>query len=509
MKICTKIGCAYALISRCHHFSLKRVFPHASFFEMVKVTAKKQERQSYTIQEKLHVVRFALSSSNIKAAVKFSLNKSQVGRWVNQLKNQLDVVRNNKLRRLGGGRKEFFPEEEAQLYAWVIEMRSAALAVTYSGLKFKMLEIVSETAASIDDPMKKQIACTFKASSTWLTRFLKRYNLTLRRKTKIAQKMPADLEQKLLDFQHFVIRLRRRKNFPLSHIANMDETPVWFDMAGDLTVENIGAKTVHVRTTGNEKNRFTVVLTCFADGQKLPPMVIFKGKRWPTTKKTPPPPSGVIIAFHEKGWMDESGMLVWAESYAKDRPGSQQKEPALLVFDSFKGHLTDTVKEEIKKHNTDLVVIPGGLTSICQPLDVSINRPFKVALRRHWHAWMASGNVEKTKQGNLKRAELRTVCEWVLAAWAEIDPEIIRRAFLKCSISNAMDGSEDNAIYDDEIYNSGENDKNEDQVNEENVESEENEKSENDESSIDDNMIIDEVEDVVCLLNNKNRFFNN
>ena len=44
----------------------------------------------------------------------------------------------------------------------------------------------------------------------------------------------------------------------------MDETPVWFDMAGNFTINQKGEKTVHIRLTGNEKNRFTVVLTCAA-----------------------------------------------------------------------------------------------------------------------------------------------------------------------------------------------------------------------------------------------------
>ena len=44
----------------------------------------------------------------------------------------------------------------------------------------------------------------------------------------------------------------------------MDETPVWFDMAGNFTINPKGEKTVHIRATGNEKNRFTVVLTCAA-----------------------------------------------------------------------------------------------------------------------------------------------------------------------------------------------------------------------------------------------------
>ena len=35
------------------------------------------------------------------------------------------------------------------------------------------------------------------------------------------------------------------------------------------------------------------------------------------------------------------------------------------------------VKCKFRRKNTDLAVIPGGLTSRLQPLDVSLNKPFK------------------------------------------------------------------------------------------------------------------------------------
>ena len=38
-----------------------------------------------------------------------------------------------------------------------------------------------------------------------------------------------------------------------------------------------------------------------------------------------------------------------------------------------------------KEINVDLAVIPGGLTSIYQPLDVTINKPFKDNLHKEWH----------------------------------------------------------------------------------------------------------------------------
>ncbi|CAG8502736.1 753_t:CDS:2 [Ambispora leptoticha] len=101
-----------------------------------------------------------------------------VSKWVKALKNQLDDLKNRKSRWVGADRKEFFPEEENQLFAWFLQMREAALAVTYYGLKIEMLKLVTETAAITNDPGKKTIANNFKASSKWLKCFLHRYDLT-------------------------------------------------------------------------------------------------------------------------------------------------------------------------------------------------------------------------------------------------------------------------------------------------------------------------------------------
>jgi hypothetical protein len=91
-------------------------------------------------------------------------------------------------------------------------------------------------------------------------------------------------------------------------------------------------------------------------------------------------------------------------------------EPKLLkmmVYDSFRGHLEESVKRKFRENSFDLAVIPGGLTSICQPLDVAINKPFKDNLRKEWHLWMANGGAGETAAGNLRRARLSEVCGWV------------------------------------------------------------------------------------------------
>ncbi|CAB4421032.1 unnamed protein product [Rhizophagus irregularis] len=166
----------------------------------------------------------------------------------------------------------------------------------------------------------------FKTSSRWIFVFMKRYNLS----------------------QH-----RTEKLFELSNIFNMDETPVWFDMAGNFTIDNRSEKTIQI---------------CGTDGTKFPPICIFKEHL------------------------------------------EINNTPTMMVYDSFREHLEESVKTKFRDKGIDLAVIPGGLTSICQPLDVTINKPFKDNLRKEWHIWMAGSGAETTTSGNFRHARLSDIC---------------------------------------------------------------------------------------------------
>ena len=175
-------------------------------------------------------------------------------------------------------------------------------------------------------------------------------------------------------------------------------------------------------------------------------MIIFKRKRVPKENF----PSGVIIHVQEKGWMDDQGCSKWIKEVWDRRPGSLLKPKSMLVWDMFKSHLTESTKSALRSVKTDMAVIPGGLTSILQPLDVSINKPFKDCMRKKWNEWMSSGDMSYTAAGNMKPANLPTLCQWVKESWDAIDKEIIINAFKKCSISNSMDGTEDEKLWEEE-----------------------------------------------------------
>ena len=76
---------------------------------------------------------------------------------------------------------------------------------------------------------------------------------------------------------------------------------------------------------------------------------------------------------------------------------------SLLVLDMFRGHLHEKCKRMMKEDNITPAVIPGGCTSLLQPLDVCLNKPFKTKMHEFWCKWMISGDEEYIAGGNLKR----------------------------------------------------------------------------------------------------------
>ncbi len=72
----------------------------------------------------------------------------------------------------------------------------------------------------------------------------------------------------------FLVGPHRDRRF----IINMDQTPVYFAMNAKRTLELVGTKTIHVRTSTHDTKRATVAVTITADGTVLPLMVVFKSK---------------------------------------------------------------------------------------------------------------------------------------------------------------------------------------------------------------------------------------
>ncbi|GES87533.1 plectin-like isoform X1 [Rhizophagus clarus] len=117
-----------------------------------------RQRTSYSLDEKLVVVRYAQENGRNTAAKHFNLDPPMVGRWIKQ---------------------------------------SSRFAVNYISIRLQMCKIFKESAIQTLYPAGEY---EFQGNLSWINSFMKRFDLSLRRRTKISQKLPEDIEQKLDEF---------------------------------------------------------------------------------------------------------------------------------------------------------------------------------------------------------------------------------------------------------------------------------------------------------------------
>ena len=124
-------------------------------------------------------------------------------------------------------------------------------------------------------------------------------------------------------------------------------------------------------------------------------------------------PAGIIVCAQQKGRIDEGLVQDCVRTVWSSRPdGGLSRRQSMLGLDALICHKTDDTKALLWQTNTDLI-IPGGMTSLLQPLDVSINKPSKDGLRRCWADWIMSEEKTYTKSGRMRKVDLLMICGWI------------------------------------------------------------------------------------------------
>jgi transposase-like protein len=397
--------------------------------------SSKRKRVSYTAEFKLNVIEKAEEVGNREAGRVFNVDESNIRLWRKSKENFSETGRYRRSFRRG---VTAWPDLEDALHHWILEQRENGAPISTINIRKKAKLLAVESGIE-----------NFIAGPTWCHRFMRRKNLSIRNRTTVGQKLPEDWELKKNSFLEFTRNLISTYKFSESEIYNMDEVPVSFDIPPSRTVDQIGKKSIKINTTGHERNCFTVVLACAADGSKLPAMIIYKRRTVPKENL----PSGVQIEVNPKGWMNEEIMTSWLNTVWRKRKNSLFKPRALLIMDSMAAHIKESVKKEVKSTGAKLSIIPGGLTKLLQPLDVGVNRSFKSKLRSEWEKWMTQGIHSFTDGGRMRRASYAEVAQWVKTAWEAVEESTIKNAFKKCEIvQNCNIDEEENYDDDDDDF---------------------------------------------------------
>ena len=265
----------------------------------------------------------------------------------------------------------------------------------------------------------------------------------MRRKTNVAQKQPGQMTEKLVNFVLHVSRSRTIYNITAEKIFAMDETCVWFDMPGETTIAEKGSKTVSIKSTGHEKANATVCLTARGDGRKMLPLIVFKGAKRDCDRLQGVDGRQAVILSTVSGWMDQQA----THDYI-DRVLPLSNEERILVWDSFRCHISGPTMEHLRQRKVVSSVVPGGCTSKIQVADVIFNKPFKGKMKELYQSWISDdSNMTRTAAGNLRAPSREVMVQWIIESWRSIPNDMVSRGFKSCGITNNLDGSEDGLIH--------------------------------------------------------------
>ena len=105
------------------------------------------------------------------------------------------------------------------------------------------------------------------------------------------------------------------------------------------------------------------------------------------------------------------------------------------MCDQFKAHVTESTKRLATKLKTHLAVIPGGLISQLQLLDVSVNKPFNGFMHEEWAEWTEVPTHHVTPAGRVKRPLISNVCGWVKNSWQQVKSETIVKSLKNVALA--------------------------------------------------------------------------
>ncbi|XP_033493159.2 uncharacterized protein LOC117263673 [Epinephelus lanceolatus] len=377
-------------------------------------------RRKFDLRFKETVLQYAEETSGEQAARFFNIDSKRIRYWRKQ-RAELRSADEGRARLSRDGRKKLSVELERRLSEWIHAMRDRHQAVSADMIKNKALEIY---------PTVSDGGSRFVASTGWLQKFLKRYNLSLRRRSAVTQEDPNLLTEKLVWFVDYVGKTVSAKRILEKDIITMDETVAWFDASSPTQ-----------GVQGQERSQLTIILAAKADGTKLKPFIVFRGADG-DEEAMRQQISGAVINTSPNGWINDTLVSDWLETVV----GKSNATPRLLVWDSQRSHVSVTAK---LKHDFNITpaVIPRGCTEYVQAHNVMWNQPLKQNLHDAYDRWMA-GDYQKeyTAGGDLKPPARRLLVDWVVAAWDKLDTDMIRESFKVCGLSVKSDGSEDDVI---------------------------------------------------------------
>jgi len=175
------------------------------------------------------------------------------------------------------------------------------------------------------------------------------------------------------------------------------------------------------------RQEWVTAIECIsATGEKIPPMIIFKGTNLLSTWLPQPRPAGWMFSCNESGWTSNYHGMGWIEHFeARTRNNLQSlDEYRLIICDGHDSHISAGMVNFCIQHRIHLILLPPHSSHLMQPLDVAVFGPLKRALSLQISRLLRSG-ITRIQKGE----------------WVERYVEARERAITKANILGGWRGA--------------------------------------------------------------------
>ena len=344
------------------------------------------EYTKYTEEDRAKIGRYASESGNERARKHFlskfpHLTESTV-RYFKKLyikRLQEEKLKENpelitKISIKQRGRPPIMLDLDAKLIKFLSILRSKGGVVN--------IHVVRATAQALiqSNPSFFEKLGRFSMPRSWVQSIYKRMGYTRRIGTTsrppVPQGMYDECRQEYLGDINRIIKLY---SIPPELVLNSDQTPSSYVSVGKQTMAVHGASSVPIKGLTDKRN-ITLTFVISLSGEFLPMQIIYGGKTKASLPRGFAFPKGFSLSQNPKHWSNEAETHKLIDEIINPHIVKKPKElgltstqMALVIWDVFRGQMTDSVKEKLASLSIELVSVPANMTHFFQPLDLTVN----------------------------------------------------------------------------------------------------------------------------------------
>ncbi len=167
-------------------------------------------------------------------------------------------------------------------------------------------------------------------------------------------------------------------------------------------------------------------------------------------------PSGFCVSQNPKHWSNEKETLKLIENIIhpfivkkRSELSLPDTQKALIIWDVFKGQMTDAVMQKLSSLNCEFVPVPPNMTHFFQPLDLTVNGAAKMFMRNRFITYYSDTVKQQLDLGkSLDDVEVDfrlTTMQWLVDLYnfctTTKGKQIIVKGWKKAGVTGLLDGS--------------------------------------------------------------------